>query len=99
MKCEIPIEEARKKYPKIPERTLKGIYNYVEHRTEPGGFVYAVVSNNLMGAVRKADPVNEKALLEIVGFMFNYVPLGVCGSPEKVKAWIEGKTVKCPHVE
>ena len=52
-----------------------------------GHFLTAVLSNNLIDAVGQADEMNLRALPAIVAYIYNEIPSGCWGSPEKVKEW------------
>jgi len=86
----ISLEEAKKRYPEIPTYTLQAIYQYVERRRCPGHFVTAVLENDLATSVGRADKNNRRALVRIVEFVYNYIPLECWGSKEKVRKWLEG---------
>ena len=75
---------------KVPEHTLESLRNYVEHRLPPGGFLGAVLENNLSEACGRADTRNLYALWDIVKYVYNCVPSECWGSPEKVAAWLRG---------
>lgn len=75
----------------IPERTLKAIDDFAHEGTEPGGFVRAVLSNNLRDSFAFADSENRAALSRIVVYCFNEVPEICWGNPERVSAWIDFK--------
>lgn len=70
---------------KIPPPTKAGIDLYVSDGVPPGGFLTSVLENDLMGAFSKADLTNQRALGHIAAYLFNDVPMGVYGSPEKVR--------------
>ena len=76
---------------RIPEYTLNQLDCYVEDRLIPGGFLLAVLSNDLFGAVNRADSANQAALADIVKFVYNRMPAGCWGSQEKVYAYVEEK--------
>jgi hypothetical protein len=73
----------------LPEHMHGGISRYIARGIPPGSFLAAVLSNDLMGAFGKADDENREALYEWVRFIYNFVPAGCHGSPEKVSAWIQ----------
>ena len=75
----------------IPTRTVETIDRYVQKRVRPGGFVQAVLENNLMGAFNSADDENREALFDIVCYIWNKIPAKCCGSPERVKDWLADK--------
>lgn len=75
----------------IPEHTLAALNRYVERRIPPGGFLTAVLSNDLFGAVAQADSQNRVALADIVAYIYNEVPGNAWGSRDTVWRWCENK--------
>lgn len=75
----------------IPDIILEAINRYVEHRIPTGGFLQAVLENNLKEAVFRADKENSIPLKEIVNYIYWNIPFECWGSPEKVKKWLENK--------
>lgn len=73
----------------IPSYMGQGLIDYVEKGVPPGGFLTAVLENDLVGACGKADLNNLKAIPAYAGYLYNKVPSGCWGSPEKVTAWIK----------
>lgn len=71
--------------------TLNGFIAYVEHGVPPGGFLLAVLENNLKEAFIRADEENRIDMFEIVRYLYNEVPHAAQGSPEKVRLWLEYK--------
>jgi len=79
-------------YDHIKPSTLEGIQSYVHQHCPPGGFLRAVLENNLQEAVIRADKENLMGLREIVQYVYWEVPHLCWGSPAKVKAWLEVKS-------
>lgn len=75
----------------ISEGIKQSIDKYVAHRIEPGGFVRAVLENDLKGAFGKADRYNRNNMFEIVKYCYNEIPYTCWGSPEAVQNWLNGK--------
>lgn len=73
----------------IPAHMVDAVRRYVLRGIPPGSFLTALLSNDFMGAVGKADDENQRALIGWARFLYNYVPNGCHGSPEHVAAWIE----------
>jgi hypothetical protein len=73
---------------RIPERMRDGILNYIERRWPPGGFLQAVICNDLREAAGRADDENQLLLFEYVKFFYNHAPHECWGSPEKFQAWL-----------
>jgi len=63
---------------------------YIERRYPLGGFLTAVVCNDLFGACARADSSNKFLLDEYCKWLWNYAPSGCYGSPEKYKTWLKG---------
>lgn len=73
----------------LPEHIREGARLYIEHGIKPGGFLSAVICNDLRGALGKADDINRTAIFEIVQFFYMDAPAICWGSPEAFSAWVE----------
>jgi len=73
----------------IPDRTKQTIDDYVKHGWNPGGFVTAVLANDLMNSFGRADEENQVAMLSIVKYVYNNTPMSCHGSYEAVNAWLK----------
>lgn len=73
----------------LPEHMKDGVYNYLNYGIPPGGFMEALLTNNLFMAVGKADCDNIEKLPEWVGFLYNDFPLSAWGSREDMQRWID----------
>jgi hypothetical protein len=74
---------------RVPEHTQDALRNYVEHGLEPGSFLTAVLTNDLFGALGRADYMNKVYLEEICRWIYNEIPADAWGSREAVDLWIE----------
>lgn len=74
-----------------PEIVKDSLKLYVERRIPPGGFLTAVLENNLFEAFGRADLTNRHALFDITAYIYNKLPSSCWGSPEKVDNWLNGK--------
>ncbi len=74
---------------RVPEHARRGIDNYAQDHVPPGGFIRAVMENNLFEAFGRADEENFAAMGEIVRYIYNHTPSNCHGSPERVRAWLE----------
>lgn len=72
---------------RIPDHCHDPIENYLIHGYEPGGFLTAVLSNDLFTAVGRADHINSASLSNIALWIANNAPQGSWGSYERVQAW------------
>jgi|DEB0MinimDraft_3_1074331.scaffolds.fasta_scaffold01413_7 hypothetical protein len=77
-------------YPSIPDNIRGALERYVFQRLQPGGFLTAVLANNLSESVGRADEESRQALFDIVKFIYNELPGNAWGSHSKVKEWING---------
>jgi hypothetical protein len=73
----------------ISESILGGLERYLNHGIMPGGFLTAVLENNLKEAFGRADNENSENMKNIVGYCYNEIPSAAWGSREKIKEWIE----------
>lgn len=72
----------------IPHTGITTLRNYIFDGTPPGDFLRAVLSNDLMDAMSRADEHNRSALFHYCAILYNYMPGILHGSPEKVRNWI-----------
>jgi hypothetical protein len=76
-------------YEMLPEHMREGMQLWVERGIDPGDFLMAVLQNDLMGALGKADSTNIDRLKDYGMFLYNEVPSDCFGSLENVSAWME----------
>jgi len=62
---------------------------YAEKHVPLGGFLEAVIANDLWGAVGRADRESLAHLRQVVEYVWNELPSACCGSRERYRAWIE----------
>lgn len=82
----------------IPEHTQEALRNYVEHGYEPGGFLYCVLCNDLVGAVSRADAMNLYALKDIAQFVYNEMPHNCHGNEAVVVRYLQERSARQPKV-
>lgn len=75
----------------IPYDIKSSLDRYVNDGIETGSFLRAVLENNLIDSVGKADYQNSKILPEICSYVYNYLPSNCWGSKEKVNKWLKRK--------
>lgn len=73
----------------IPEHIKSAIDGYVDHGHPVGGFVYAVLCNDLFEAAVRADEYSHLCLAGICRYIFNFTPAPCWGSKKKVVAWMK----------
>lgn len=64
------------------------LVRHIVERRPTGHFVTALLSNNLLETVNRADDENILAVRALVTWLYNDAPGPCWGSPEKVKAWL-----------
>lgn len=78
----------------IPAHTKDALDRWVEHGLMPGGFLEAVLTNDLFGAVGRADSLNLPAIKDICSYIYNELPSNCWHSPEAIREWQEKKLRK-----
>ena len=71
----------------IPERFKQAIDRYVQSGIIPGGFLHAVLVNDLTMAVIRADDESIQVLPDIVMYLYWECPANCWGSTRKVSEW------------
>jgi len=84
-------------YSSIPQRTIDALDRYVNQRIRTGDFLYAVLSNNLMDAMGRADEENRAALFDICAYVYNEIPAISYGSEERIEAWLQNGSEEVAH--
>jgi hypothetical protein len=72
-----------------PKELIESLERYAQHGIPTGGFLQAVLCNDLYQAVLRADAENSARLRDVVVHVIHAMPAESWGSPEKVGAWIE----------
>lgn len=75
-------------YNQIPEHMMAAIERYVQHNIRPGGFLTAVLSNDLKEACSQADDHNINIIPVYVAYFYNKIPSGCWGSRDAVERWL-----------
>jgi len=71
----------------IPDYMIGGIDRYVNEGIIPGGFLSAVICNDLKETFGQADDINFHNVPAYVNYFYNYAPSACWGSKEKMFAW------------
>ena len=66
----------------------ESIDRYVTLGVPTGGFLEAVISNDLREAYGRADDTSLLILFELVSYLYRACPAGCWGSPENYRSWI-----------
>jgi hypothetical protein len=73
-------------YPNL--RMVESVRNYLEHGVPPGGFLTALLCNDLCEVCRQADDDNRCLLFATVSWFYNEAPPFSWGDAQRVKDWI-----------
>lgn len=73
----------------IPHRMMGGLERWVKQAIPPGDFLRAVLENDLMEALGRADDENIRNLAAYGGFLFNECPVECYGSKAKMVKWVQ----------
>jgi hypothetical protein len=73
---------------RVPYHLWEGLVEYLAERRPMGGFLTAVVTNDLMEACTRADPSVRPHIADVVLFLVSYAPAHAWGSDERVGAWL-----------
>lgn len=76
-------------YRRLPEHMRETFRLYIENGIRPGSFTQAVLENDLMGAMGRADDINRVRLFDTCVFLRSHAPIGCYGSPERYADWIK----------
>ena len=71
----------------VPEHLHDGLVDYLVGHLRPGSVLRAVLENDLLASVSRADETSAAAIVPIVRFLCNYAPIIAWGSPAHVQAW------------
>ena len=74
-------------YDKLPSHMQEAARGYVEDGAGVGGFLTALLSNNLFETYGKADSDNREAIPIWIDFLYWEAPSPCWGSREKVTEW------------
>lgn len=69
---------------------IESLTLYIREGIAPGSFLRAVLSNDLLEAVRRADDEHLKNVAAVAAWVHNFAPSDCVGSTAKVAAWIKG---------
>ena len=77
----------------VPDYMVGALRDYIENYVPVGGFLTAVLQNDLTEAVGRADDHNTANLPAYVSYLYNNAPRDCWGSPERVTAWLAKRKV------
>ena len=77
------------RYDLLPPHMADGARLYIERGIEPGGFLFNVLSNDLVHSYARADSVNTIAMHAWADWLWNECPMDAWGNRATVEAWIK----------
>jgi len=78
-------------YTQLPQHIREDFRMYIEQGVPQGGFMTALLSNNLKETFARADQRNNSYIPAYVDFLYWSVPADIWGSEEKVKLHLQRK--------
>ena len=75
----------------LPGYMVQPMIDYFEQGLHPGGFLSAVLANDLVGAVNHADDTNKDYISKYVLWLYWHAPgraSGAWGSYEAIDTWV-----------
>ena len=75
-------------YDSLPENMRDSMERYINDHIQPGHFLTAALSNELLETFMRADSINLYQINALVDWLYNECPHNCWGSPEKVRAWL-----------
>ena len=72
----------------VSQDVIDTLKRYIEKGIPTGGFLEAVLSNDLFGAMARADSYNRASLFFIVQYIYNNLPIGSYGSRKNVERYL-----------
>ena len=73
----------------LPSSRLESIENYLRYGKPMGGFLTAVFSNDLRGAIASASESDKPLVEQYIKYLYWELPSQCHGSKKKVRSWIE----------
>lgn len=73
----------------VPGHMHGGITLWIDHGIPPGGFMTAVLCNDLHDAMGRADEINRARIFDIVSWLHNFAPRDCWGCREAMAAWVQ----------
>ena len=75
----------------IREEMIEALEGYVQNRLPVGCFLQAILENNLVEALGRADEQNLLNIPAYGAWLYNEAPGNCWGSPEIVKEWLKAR--------
>ncbi len=73
----------------LPPMVKETLDEYVKNRRPTGDFLRCVLSNDLFGAIGRADEISIRFIREICSYIYCKIPSCCWGSDKKYYQWID----------
>lgn len=73
------------------DEAIESLIAYRDQGRPTGDFLCAVLSNDLMDAFGRADEETIHNMRGICAWVYNNMPMSICGSRENVVSWLKHK--------
>lgn len=73
----------------LPRHCAVAFCEYLDHGRPLGGFLQAIVANDLYVAAKKSDPMNYQALRQYVDFLYEAADPRAYGSYKRYDVWVK----------
>ena len=73
----------------VSERNETALTLYLVHHQPPTPFLRAVLSNDLVEAVRQGNREELADLPELITWIYRRAPMACWGTPERVRTWLQ----------
>lgn len=75
---------------RIPHHMWDSLVSYIVKGTPTGGFLSAVLRNDLKEACARADGTNQHLIYDYVYVLWNYAPMNCWSGPKNAESWLDG---------
>lgn len=75
-------------YASIPDRIRKELISYIMKGTPCNAFLSAILKNDLFHAVGFVDSTTKSCFVELVKWVYTYVPGNAVGTSTEVDSWM-----------
>ena len=86
-------------YSALPLHMQDAMERYMERGIEPGSFLSAVLCNDFMSAVERADHINRERLVDYAHWLYQCAPPASFGSVYKFRSWIKERRLQLQQEE
>ena len=76
-------------YKPIAERIKLSLDNYANYGIPVGDFLQCVLTNDLVGALSRADHYNKSTMYQIIVYLYNDMPQASWGSRQAYDNWLK----------